>query len=103
VSSQETQAVLRREQGKVVSYQAEGMEEPYQAAEGKAASYLEENLQGPGNRAGEAWSQVNIRYEIDTIAKDLPGRHAGECGREGRCSWESARRRWEAREGGRRT
>jgi hypothetical protein len=44
-------------------HQAEGMEEPYQAAVGKVASYLEEgeNLEGQETQAAEAWSEVNIQ------------------------------------------
>jgi hypothetical protein len=47
----------------VVSHQAEGMEEPYQEAVGKVASYLEEgeNLEGEETRAAEAWIEVNIQ------------------------------------------
>jgi hypothetical protein len=50
-------------EGMVVSHQAEGREEPYQAAVGKVASYLEEgeNLEGQGNQGAEVWSEVNIQ------------------------------------------
>jgi len=62
VSSQGSQVESWKE-GKVVLYQEEGMEEPYQAAVGKAASYLEEggNLKGHRNRAVEACREVNTR------------------------------------------
>ena len=55
VLNQRSQAWSWRE-GMVVSHQAEGREEPYQAAVGKAASYLEEgeNLEGQGNQGAEA-------------------------------------------------
>jgi hypothetical protein len=43
-------------EGMVVSHQAEGKEEPYQAAVGKVASYPEEGeiLGGQGNQGAEA-------------------------------------------------
>jgi hypothetical protein len=42
VSSRRSQAGSWKEVGMVVLHQAEGIEEPYQAAVGKVASYLEE-------------------------------------------------------------
>jgi hypothetical protein len=43
-------------EGMVVSYHAEGREQPYQAAVGKGASYPEEggNLEAWGNQEAEA-------------------------------------------------
>jgi len=43
-------------EGMVVSHQGEGREEPYQAAVGKEASYLEEeeSLEEQGNQGAEA-------------------------------------------------
>ena len=52
VSNRRSQGGSWREEGMAVLHQAEGMEEAYQAAVGKVASYLEEgeNLEGWGNR-----------------------------------------------------
>jgi len=70
----------------VVSHQAEGREEPYQAAVGKVASYLEEgeNLEGQGNQGAEAQEACQAYLGVGAGREVLLGKRPEAVGCQGR-------------------